>query len=74
MMADPAGRSADDRGSWLHHKSFLQADTTSSLGWARFGAVPLGRIRVHAMTPRGVIEEYTVVASGQELQLTLRVP
>ena len=35
-IGDPAGRSARDRGSWLHHKSFLQATRTSSLGECSF--------------------------------------
>lgn len=73
MMADPAGRTSN-RGSWLHHKSFLQADRTSSSGGVRFTGVPPGRIRVRVKTPRGVLEEYAVVASRQELQVTLRVP
>lgn len=72
MTADPSGRSARDRGSWLHHKSFLQAARTSSLGSVRFDGVPPGRIRVRAKTQGGVVEEYTVVSSGQEHRLTLR--
>ena len=56
----------------------LEGTLRDAVGKSLDGSIMVTRmtpqIRVRAKTPRGVIEEYTVVASRQELQLTLRVP
>ena len=38
LVADLAGLSAEAHGSWLHHRSFRQQKSTSSLGctWTQF--------------------------------------
>ena len=72
LLADPAGLSAESRGSWLHHRAFRQRAVTSRLGNARFTGVPPGQIMVRAKTPREVIEQRAVAVSNQELRITLR--
>lgn len=72
LLADPAGLSAEARGSWLHHKSFRQRAATSARGSVRFSGVPPGRIIVRAKTPAESVEQRAVAVSAQELRLTLR--
>ena len=74
LVADPAGLSAEAHGSWLHHRSFRQQKSTSSLGNVRFSGVPPGRIIVRAKAPSGAIEERTSVVEKQDLRLLLRAP
>ena len=73
LIADPAGRSPEAHGSWLHHRSFRQQKTTSSLGNVRFSGVPPGRIIIRAKGRLSEVEERTSVIEGQELRLVLRV-
>ncbi len=72
LLADPAGISAEAKGSWLHHKSFRQRAVTSSLGNVRFSGVPPGRIIVRAKTPAESLEQRAIAVTNQELRLTLR--
>ena len=72
LLADPAGLSAEARGSWLHHRSFRQRAATSALGNVRFSGVPPGRIIVRAKTSAESIEQRAVAVSARELRLTLR--
>ena len=51
LIADPAGYSAEARGSWLHSLAFRQRMVTSARGSARFTGVPPGRIIVRVKTP-----------------------
>lgn len=73
LIADPAGRSPEAHGSWLHHRSFRQRKTTSSLGNVRFSGVPAGRIIIRTKGRLSEVEERTSVIEGQELRLELRV-
>lgn len=73
LIADPAGRSPEAHGSWLHHRSFRQRKTTSSLGNVRFSGVPPGRIIIRTKGGLREVEERTSVSEGQELRVVLRV-
>ena len=68
--------SPDARGSWLHHRAFRQQRVTSRLGNVRFTGVPPGRIiaRIKAADGTTHTEQRALVASNQELQITLSVP
>ena len=72
LLADPAGLTAEARGSWLHHQAFRQRAVTSALGNVRFTGVPPGRIIVRAETHSEAIEQRAVSVSNQELRMTLR--
>ena len=73
LIADPEGRAAETRGSWLHHRSFRQRKRTSSLGNVRFRGVPPGRVVVRARGLLSGIEERASVSEGQELRLEMQV-
>ncbi|MDE2758288.1 MAG: carboxypeptidase-like regulatory domain-containing protein, partial [Acidobacteriota bacterium] len=73
LLADPAGLGTDTRGSWLHHRAFRQRGLTSSLGNVRFTGVPPGRIITRIKTADGTAQQRSVVASGQDLRITLRM-
>ena len=73
LLADPAGLGTDTRGSWLHHRAFRQRGLTSSLGNVRFTGVPPGRIITRIKTADGTTQQRSVVTSGQELRVTLRM-
>lgn len=53
LLADPAGYRSYERGSLLHSRAFNQRAITSAFGNARFSGVPVGRIRVHAISQVG---------------------
>ncbi len=74
LLADPAGLSADARGSWLHHRAFRQRAVTSALGNGRFTGVPPGRIIVRVKTASDAVEHRGTAFSDQELQVSLVLP
>lgn len=73
LLADPAGLGTHTRGSWLHHRAFRQRGFTSSLGNIRFTGVPPGRIITRIKTADGTTQQRSVVTSGQEIRITLRM-
>ena len=74
LLADPAGLTAESRGSWLHPRAFHQRAVTSPLGNARFTGVPPGRVIVRVKTPTDSTEQRAVAVSNQELRLSLVLP
>ncbi len=74
LLADPAGYRSHERGSLLHGRGFHQRAETSPSGTARFGGVPPGRIRIHAVTPHGETRFQGVVAATQTVEIQLAVP
>ena len=74
LLADPAGLSAESRGSWLHHRAFRQRAVTSALGNARFTGVPPGRIIVRVKTASDAGEQRGTAVSNQELRVDLVLP
>lgn len=74
LLADPAGLSAESRGSWLHHRAFRQRAVTSRLGNVRFTGVPPGRIIVRVKTDNYAVEHRGTAVSNQALRVSLVLP
>ena len=73
LLADPTGLESENRGSWLHPRTFRQPGVASPLGNVRFRGVPTGRIIVCVKTADSAADQRAVVSGGQELGVTLGI-
>lgn len=74
LLADPAGYAEEEHGSLLHGRAYTQHVRSSAFGNVRFGAVPPGRIRIHAWTLHGESKREARVEEGEILRLTVTIP
>ena len=67
LSADPAGYTADERGSLLHGRVYNQRADTSGFGNVLFTRVPPGRIRFSVYTQDGEIKKETSIAENEQV-------